>query len=156
MPEQTGKKTKGKKSDPRRKGRDGRKNSPEKKEKRKSVNETVLGQLGKSDFMGAELTRAAGGSLFQEAAGLRVPAPDPSCTYTVELHSRLWEPLPSLPCGHQPELPRSYKRGHIGDMVPGGAGGVKSLPPRPRACARIGRTCYKTCDALLKSDFAFR
>lgn len=55
MPEQTGKKTKGKKSDPRRKGRDGRKNSPEKKEKRKSVNETVLGQLGKSDFMGAGL-----------------------------------------------------------------------------------------------------
>lgn len=51
MPEQTGKKTKGKKSDLRRKGRDGRKNSPEKKEKRKSVNETVLGQLGKSDFM---------------------------------------------------------------------------------------------------------
>ncbi|XP_054024183.1 E3 ubiquitin-protein ligase Jade-2 isoform X1 [Dryobates pubescens] len=47
-PEQTGKKTKGKKSDPRRKGRDGRKNSPEKKEKRKSVNETVLGQLGLS------------------------------------------------------------------------------------------------------------
>ncbi|XP_067160837.1 E3 ubiquitin-protein ligase Jade-2 isoform X4 [Apteryx mantelli] len=45
-PEQTGKKTKGKKSDPRRKGRDGRKNSPEKTEKRKSVNETVLGQLG--------------------------------------------------------------------------------------------------------------
>lgn len=81
MPEQTGKKTRGKKSDPRRKGRDGRKNSPEKKEKRKSVNETVLGQLGKSDFMGAELTRAAGGSLFR-GAGLRVPAPDPSCTYT--------------------------------------------------------------------------
>ncbi|XP_053846950.1 E3 ubiquitin-protein ligase Jade-2 isoform X3 [Vidua macroura] len=47
-PEQTGKKTKGKKSDPRRKGRDGRKNSPEKTEKRKSVNETVLGQLGLS------------------------------------------------------------------------------------------------------------
>uniref|UniRef100_A0A8B9C1X6 Jade family PHD finger 2 n=1 Tax=Anser brachyrhynchus TaxID=132585 RepID=A0A8B9C1X6_9AVES len=47
-PEQTGKKTKGKKSDPRRKGRDGRKSSPEKKEKRKSVNETVLGQLGLS------------------------------------------------------------------------------------------------------------
>ncbi|XP_010215869.1 PREDICTED: protein Jade-2, partial [Tinamus guttatus] len=47
-PEQTGKKTKGKKSDLRRKGRDGRKNSPEKTEKRKSVNETVLGQLGLS------------------------------------------------------------------------------------------------------------
>uniref|UniRef100_A0A8C3RJM8 Jade family PHD finger 2 n=1 Tax=Cyanoderma ruficeps TaxID=181631 RepID=A0A8C3RJM8_9PASS len=47
-PEQTGKKTRGKKSDPRRKGRDGRKNSPEKTEKRKSVNETVLGQLGLS------------------------------------------------------------------------------------------------------------
>ncbi|NXU86083.1 JADE2 ligase, partial [Xiphorhynchus elegans] len=47
-PEQTGKKTKGKKSDPRRKGRDGRKSSPEKTEKRKSVNETVLGQLGLS------------------------------------------------------------------------------------------------------------
>lgn len=74
MPEQTGKKTKGKKSDPRRKGRDGRKSSPEKKEKRKSVNETVLGQLGKSDFMGAELTRAAGGSLFW-GAGLGVPEP---------------------------------------------------------------------------------
>lgn len=80
MPEQTGKKTKGKKSDPRRKGRDGRKNSPEKKEKRKSVNETVLGQLGKSDFMGAELTRAAGGSLVW-GAGLRAPPPiPPACT----------------------------------------------------------------------------
>ncbi|XP_019361823.1 PREDICTED: protein Jade-2 isoform X2 [Gavialis gangeticus] len=47
-PEQTGKKTKGKKSDPKRKGRDGRKSSPEKKEKRKSGSESVLGQLGLS------------------------------------------------------------------------------------------------------------
>ncbi|XP_067423338.1 E3 ubiquitin-protein ligase Jade-2 isoform X2 [Emydura macquarii macquarii] len=47
-PEQTGKRTKGKKSDPKRKGRDGRKSSPEKKEKRKSGNESVLGQLGLS------------------------------------------------------------------------------------------------------------
>lgn len=80
MPEQTGKKTKGKKSDPRRKGRDGRKSSPEKTEKRKSVNETVLGQLGKSDFMGAELTRATGSSLFW-GAGLGVPEPliPPAC-----------------------------------------------------------------------------
>jgi len=83
MPEQTGKKTKGKKSDPRRKGRDGRKNSPEKKEKRKSVNETVLGQLGKSDFMGAELTRAAGVSLFRGAALSPSPC---SLLHVVELH----------------------------------------------------------------------
>ncbi|XP_075756511.1 E3 ubiquitin-protein ligase Jade-2 isoform X5 [Pelodiscus sinensis] len=47
-PEQTGKRAKGKKSDPKRKGRDSRKSSPEKKEKRKSGNESVLGQLGLS------------------------------------------------------------------------------------------------------------
>ncbi|CAM5159930.1 unnamed protein product [Natator depressus] len=47
-PEQTGKRTKGKKSDPKRKGRDGRKSSPEKKEKRKPGNDSVLGQLGLS------------------------------------------------------------------------------------------------------------
>ncbi|XP_034961350.1 E3 ubiquitin-protein ligase Jade-2 isoform X1 [Zootoca vivipara] len=47
-PEQTGKKTKGRRSDPKRKGRDDRKSSPEKKEKRKSGNELVLGQLGLS------------------------------------------------------------------------------------------------------------
>ncbi|XP_039339358.1 E3 ubiquitin-protein ligase Jade-2 isoform X4 [Mauremys reevesii] len=46
-PEQTGKRTKGKKSDPKRKGRDGRKSSPEKKEKRKPGNDSVLGQLAK-------------------------------------------------------------------------------------------------------------
>lgn len=66
MPEQTGKKTKGKKSDPRRKGRDGRKSSPEKKEKRKSVNETVLGQLGKSDLLGPELSHAPAAPRFGE------------------------------------------------------------------------------------------
>ncbi|XP_032639389.1 E3 ubiquitin-protein ligase Jade-2 isoform X3 [Chelonoidis abingdonii] len=47
-PEQTGKRTKGKKSDPKRKGRDDRKSSPEKKEKRKPGNDSVLGQLGLS------------------------------------------------------------------------------------------------------------
>ncbi|KAM6468717.1 E3 ubiquitin-protein ligase Jade-2 isoform 1-T1 [Liasis olivaceus] len=46
--EQTGKRTKGRRSDPKRKGRDDRKSSPEKKEKRKSGNELVLGQLGLS------------------------------------------------------------------------------------------------------------
>ncbi|XP_066474325.1 E3 ubiquitin-protein ligase Jade-2 isoform X3 [Tiliqua scincoides] len=44
-PEQTGKRTKGRRSDPKRKGRDDRKKSPEKKEKRKSGSELVLGQL---------------------------------------------------------------------------------------------------------------
>uniref|UniRef100_A0A6J0TNH5 E3 ubiquitin-protein ligase Jade-2 isoform X1 n=3 Tax=Pogona vitticeps TaxID=103695 RepID=A0A6J0TNH5_9SAUR len=47
-PEQTGKRTMGRRNDPKRKGRDDRKNSPEKKEKRKSGNELVLGQLGLS------------------------------------------------------------------------------------------------------------
>ncbi|XP_048343818.1 E3 ubiquitin-protein ligase Jade-2 isoform X2 [Sphaerodactylus townsendi] len=47
-PEQTGKRTKGRRSDPKRKGRDDRKSSPEKKEKRKSGNELVLQQLGLS------------------------------------------------------------------------------------------------------------
>ncbi|XP_062826431.1 E3 ubiquitin-protein ligase Jade-2 isoform X2 [Anolis carolinensis] len=47
-PEQAGKRTKGRRSDPKRKGRDDRKSSPEKKEKRKSGNELVLGQLGLS------------------------------------------------------------------------------------------------------------
>ncbi|XP_077182940.1 E3 ubiquitin-protein ligase Jade-2 isoform X4 [Paroedura picta] len=45
-PEQTGKRTKGRRSDPKRKGRDDRKSSPEQKEKRKSGNELVLQQLG--------------------------------------------------------------------------------------------------------------
>ena len=40
----------GRRNDPKRKGRDDRKNSPEKKEKRKSGNELVLGQLGKFNF----------------------------------------------------------------------------------------------------------
>ncbi|XP_034259835.1 E3 ubiquitin-protein ligase Jade-2 isoform X1 [Pantherophis guttatus] len=46
--EQAEKRTKGRRSDPKRKGRDDRKSSPEKKEKRKSGNELVLGQLGLS------------------------------------------------------------------------------------------------------------
>ncbi|XP_060621267.2 E3 ubiquitin-protein ligase Jade-2 isoform X1 [Anolis sagrei] len=47
-PEQAGRRTKGRRSDPKRRGRDDRKSSPEKKEKRKSGNELVLGQLGLS------------------------------------------------------------------------------------------------------------
>ncbi|XP_060096434.1 E3 ubiquitin-protein ligase Jade-2 isoform X1 [Heteronotia binoei] len=45
-PEQTGRRTKGRRSDPPKKGRDDRKSSPEKKENRKSGNELVLQQLG--------------------------------------------------------------------------------------------------------------
>ncbi|KAF7249296.1 E3 ubiquitin-protein ligase Jade-2 [Varanus komodoensis] len=44
--EQTGKRTKGRRSDPKRKGKDDRKSSTDKKEKRKPGNELVLGQLG--------------------------------------------------------------------------------------------------------------
>ncbi|KAM4748330.1 E3 ubiquitin-protein ligase Jade-2 [Rhinophrynus dorsalis] len=46
--EKSRKKAKGKKTDPKRKGRDGRKGSPEKKEKIKPGNDSVLGQLGLS------------------------------------------------------------------------------------------------------------
>ncbi|XP_028906251.1 E3 ubiquitin-protein ligase Jade-2 [Ornithorhynchus anatinus] len=46
--ERSGKRAKGKKGDSKRKGRDGRKSSPEKEEKVKSGSESVLGQLGLS------------------------------------------------------------------------------------------------------------
>lgn len=44
--ERSGRKTKGKKSDSKRKGREGPKGSPEKKEKVKAGSDSVLGQLG--------------------------------------------------------------------------------------------------------------